>query len=61
MIATIIAWFVQTWTSTITAITHDLAFYLIATPVVAAIAYVVARAIPVERQRLNDEDDESYW
>jgi hypothetical protein len=61
MIATIIAWFVHVCTSTITAIAHNLAFYLIATPVVAAIAYLVARAIPIERQRLNDEDDESYW
>ena len=59
--STIWSWLVQTCTSTITAIAHNLVFYLIATPVVAAIAYVVARAIPVEQQRLNDEDDESYW
>lgn len=62
--STIWSWLVLTLTGTITAIAHNLVFYLIAVPVVAAIAYGASRVMQRDVQdtdKADEADDTRHW
>jgi hypothetical protein len=54
--STIWDWLVQTLTSTITAIAHNLVFYILAVPVVGFIAWLT---LPHFKPPFDDEDQGS--
>ena len=53
--STLWSWLVQIWNSTITAIAHNLVFYLIALPVVGFIAWLT---LPHFTPPFEDEESE---
>lgn len=61
MIATITLWLQHTWISLWTIIQLDWLFYLIAVPVVGAVAYGWSRLPALADDENEDERETSYW
>jgi hypothetical protein len=60
MITTITLWLQHTWATLATFIQHDWLFYIIAVPVVGAVAYAWSR-LPALADEDDDEREAEYW